>query len=374
MKKSDSDFSPLARGGRVPRAARPPGMVPPPRVVFRTRRKDLSHQNRVKRLDGERNLVEWQAFGDRFIREAGSLDSETAAYLIERGFDTDKGSLYSLPREDVDDYLSDLQVRLLPYANGADAPIVEHRQLFRQVFNDLLPWAPVLAVVAQGNVVGSVPVRNAGTEDMLWILPTVHGQIERMYMDAVSGEILTPDRSISCTDPWSALGETEMDAIVVQCPGPVGTLDRLRTFIVRDPLTSEPIVVAAVVAVRTAASGPFDTIASGAISAEVDVATGAIVTAKRVIDGAPVDVDASETTVQAALGQAVPHWWEVQYLIRQALLRLPLFSVLQMDFSIGGSTPLVVDATARVNAAEFQIHGPLMADRVCRRLMREYGL
>lgn len=371
----DEQTSPLARGNHLPRPTRPPGLVPPPRVVFRTRRKDLSHQNRVKRLDGMRNLADWQEFSDRFIRSSGSLDAEISAYLIDRGFDADKSRLYSLPQEDVDDYLSDLQVRLLPYANGADGPILENRQLFRQAFHGLLPFAPLVAVVAGGKVVSSPASAKLSADEANWVLPTVHTSGERMYIDTVAAELVSPTQRVPCPDIWAALADAGTDALVVRCPGSAGLLDRLRVFVVRDPRSADPMVMAAVVAARTPASGPFDTLESGAISAWVDLETGTVSAAKHLVDGAPEDVDASMCPTDLPLiGRAVPHWWEVQHQIHQALLRLPMFSVLQVDFSVGGAEPMVVDATARVEAAEFQVHGPIMGSQVCRRLMREYGL
>jgi len=342
--------------------------------VFRTRRDDLSHESRVKRLDGMRNLAEWHDFADRFILSSDSLDCETSDYLINRGFDTDKALLYSLPREDVDDYLSDLQVRLLAYTNGADAPIIENRQLFQQSFHGLLPLAPVVAVLRRGEVIDGPALRKLFADDFYWVLPAEQRRGGCMFVDTVAGELVTPENRIPCPDLWAALRAANADAVVMRCPGPVEALDRLRVFVVRDPASFAPKVMAAVVAMRTSRSGPFDTLASGAVSAAIDVDTGTIVAAKHLVNGKPEDADVSDATGRTLIGRAVPHWWEIQHEIRQALLRLPMFAVLQIDFSIGGARPLVFDATARVNAAEFQIHGPLMANQVCRRFMREYGL
>lgn len=367
----EKNTSPLARGRRVPRPSQPPGLIPRPRVVFRTRRKNLSHENRVKRLDGMGNLAEWYDYADRFIRESGSLDAEAAAYLIDRGFDADKSRLYALPREDVDDYLSDLQVRLLPYANGADAPILENRQLFRQVFRGILEFVPLVATIVNGEIADRSNQPELSDREIYRVLPLTHWTGRKSYLDVSTGELFSADGKVPCRDIFGTLREMNLNALVLGAPRSEIFGD-VRVFVVRDPKSALPKIIAAVVSLPTPSSWPLDSIGSGAISASINVETGTISSVKRLVDGAPAD--AGSGSGSTLIGQAVPHWWELQHQIYQALLRLPMFSVLQVDFCVAGERPLVVDATARVDAAEFQIHGPLMGTQVCRRLMREYGL
>lgn len=110
------------------------------RVIYATRRSaDLSHEGRVKRLDKAEGVENWRAFSREFLEGARGLSQEDAEYLHNRGFLPDRKALYGLPNEQADAYLSDLQARLLPLANGRARQLLETPCLQHQLFAGRLP-------------------------------------------------------------------------------------------------------------------------------------------------------------------------------------------------------------------------------------------
>ncbi|MBF8223904.1 hypothetical protein [Halomonas sp. 328] len=110
------------------------------RVIYDTRRSaDLSHEGRVKRLDKAEGVEAWRDFSQEFQRESCRLSQEDAEYLHNRGFLPDKKALYGLPNTQANAYISDLQARLLPLANGQARQMLETPALQYQLYARRLP-------------------------------------------------------------------------------------------------------------------------------------------------------------------------------------------------------------------------------------------
>jgi hypothetical protein len=287
---------------------RPVGLKPRPQAIFRTRRTDVTHLGRVERLDGEAKLQLWRGFADAFIRARPRLPPETAAYLLHRGFSHGRHVLYDFPNDAVEDYLSDLQVMLLPLVNGRDAIVLEDRPLFRQVFGNYLPLAPQASA------------------------PTDR-----------------PDHS-------------------------PGNGSRIRVVVLRSPETHRPEILAAVYSLATQASGPSAFVELGAVGARIDPVSGACDRAILLSEGEKRRVDRHPDDGAPILGLAVPGWPSILDRILHAFSVLPMFSFVQLDLAPTEDGLAVTDAKSRCDAAEFQVHGPLMASPAAKAFLREYGL
>lgn len=371
----DSPDDPSQFGQFVPAPYLPPGLSPRPRVLFRTKRKMLVHEGRVRRLRGRENLEVWKRFSHDFITTPGDVPVETASYLLDRGFHKDKALLYGLPNENVDDYLSDLQVALLPFANGRDGPIIENRQLFYQTFRDVLPCAQHLCLVVRGKVVW-LSGSGAGELDggRLLAMPIDQRAGESFVVDPAGRRLCRPHGDQPYIELEPSLAAEPTDLVVVRDPEAGRRSERLRLVLIRDPRRHAPVLVGSALGMSTPRSGAFATLAAGAISVGVDVESGLMRQAVELAGGAPVTVEAHPDDGAPFAGRAVRHWWPVVEMAQAALLRLPLFSMVEFDFAVSGERPILMDATARISASEFQVHGPLMGGQVARRFLREYGL
>lgn len=114
------------------------------RVIYRTRRShDVSHLGRAKRLDSQPGVEVWRAFSQAFRQSANGLAQDDAEYLHNRGFMPNRKRLYRLPNQGVDAYLSDLQVELLPLANGCAHQVLATPALQAQLYQRRLPMMPL---------------------------------------------------------------------------------------------------------------------------------------------------------------------------------------------------------------------------------------
>lgn len=114
------------------------------RVIYRTRRsRDFSHLGRTRRLDSPYGVGVWRTFSEAFRKHSGGLAQSDAEYLHNRGFMPNRKRLYRLPNQGVDAYLSDLQVELLPLANGCAHQVLATPALQTQLYQHRLPVVPL---------------------------------------------------------------------------------------------------------------------------------------------------------------------------------------------------------------------------------------
>lgn len=107
------------------------------RVIYKSRRThDLSHVGRVKRIDSDIGGHAWRNFSSEFRQSPIQLPKDEASYLHSRGFLPNRMFLYDLPSTQIDDYVSDLQAKLLPYANGSARHIIDNDLLQHQIYGN----------------------------------------------------------------------------------------------------------------------------------------------------------------------------------------------------------------------------------------------
>lgn len=375
-------------GGRfVPSPFAPPGLEPTPRVIYRTRRKELSHIKRVGRLEGEAKLGVWRELADGFIRSRPMPPAQTAGYLLERGFAADRALLYDLPNDQVEDYLTDLQVALLPGANGKDSIVLENRVLFSQVFGNVLPFARRLCSIRDGHYVpmgGSPGLDVVAARESGWLhaFPAEAETAEGIWVDLAARLIYGAAGVRPYSDLAEALLEDGRDLLVVEDPGPHGPIaasggqpaNRLRLFILRSADTHLPEPSGAVYSIATGNSSPLLSVRGGAISASVNLDSGRLNNAIAIVDGFKVHTDSHLGTGAPIVGEAIPEWERIVAAVQQAMRIIPMFAVVQFDLALTPGGFVVLDAKSRCDAPEFQVHGPLMGSLRAQSFLREYGL
>lgn len=329
--------------------ARPPYVFPAaPRVVYRTTRADLSHEGRIKRIDQTATLTAFRAFSDDFQAQDSLTDPELRARLHNRGFLPNRSALYDMPDAALEDYLSDFLVRLLPMANGHCAIALQDRRLFWQLYHGLLPLAPMAGMVLGGRL------RLQGTHD---------------------GPVLARALMSNASSPLPAfypraedVPRDQGDLVLISCPRNSETpRGILRLAFIHDHKADRPTLLGAVFLHGT--SDRVDHPEAQVLSAPVALSSG--------IAG-PARAFCRKTGQRGATGAisafVLPPWARLVSDLTEGLLRLPIGVVMQMDLVLTPEGPVVIDATDRLDAPAYQVHGPLMASPEAQAFLREFGL
>lgn len=337
----------------VPKGIRPPGVFPgAPRVIYKTKRKNLTHGSRLQRIDQMETLTAFRRFSERFHRHRPRLSPEESGYLHGHGFMPDKGALYGLPRDDVDSYLSDFQVAIMPLANGLHAAAVANRLLFWNLYSRLMPMASLAGSFQSGRPVIRIP-EDAGR--VLLMRP-----------------MMTTDETPAT---WTqAPDKAGHDRILLDIPGGQECGSVTRMLVLCDPDTNMPTIVAAVA--LEGPPGSHDGTGATVCSRSIDPGTGLAGASLRFQRGKVAAPEQSDNRTQVE----VSGWWAMVRDVTAGLAQLPMAAILQIDLidwpdpETGAQGCLVVDVTDRIDAAAFQVHGPLMASPPCIRFIREFGV
>lgn len=339
----------------LPKGMRPPGLHPAaPRVIYKTVRKNLSHEGRIGRIDRLETLNEFHAFSEDFHARLPRLDPEQAGSLHNRGFLPDKGALFDLDDPGrADQYLSDLQARILPLVNGTRQAALQNRLLFWRLYRASLDMAALvgsvqssrLALSEDADLPGPFLIRPALTSDAT--PPLCHADLSDIDCDG-------PERIILRMPQWQA-GQRV-----------------LRVAVIHDPGTGLPVILGAVAFPLTDTLGPWQIDGAGAMLrvARIDPETGLC---------GPYGVmvrDSLTPPPQADPDPAPPvaNWWALRIALTGALARVPLLGIAQFDILETADSGIVLDATDRLDTASLQRHGPLMSSDVAIRFLREFGL
>lgn len=350
----------------IPDGSRPAGVVPAvPRVIYKTKRKNLSHEGRIGRIDKLETLNAFRDFSHAFNAHRPRLNPVPGEVLHNHGFMPDKGALYGLAPlasqeleaesevaytpelEPLDPWLSDFQVAILPLANGRYAPAITNRLLFWRLYSNILPLAPLVGSVEQGRLIRRDTER---TEDMILSRP-----MHSTQTDAPAWE----------PEPQGG----GIDRILLNLP-PQGAVSQVtRMLVLYDPKNRRPEIVHAILL-----EGAIETLEQpGATltSRQIEVETGIAGPAMRFTRAAPVAPEMTDPETSL-----LPDWWLMMRSVVSGLSRLPVGVVLQIDLisNAAKSDVLIIDVTDRIDAAAHQIHGPLMGGDVAVRFIKEFGV
>ncbi len=344
----------------VPGGVRPPGLFPAePRVIYQTKRKNLTHEGRIGRLDRTETLNAFRDFSHAFHAHRPRLEPELGGYLHNHGFLPDKGALFGLSPELIDpenpdehsdwlgQYLSDFQAAILPLANGRYAPAGSNRLFQWRLQRRVLPLAPLVGsrqsgrVIRHGATEGAILSRgmNTGREG----LPAWH--------DAL---------------PGAGTGDDD-DRVYIGVPCGQEAVEVTRIAVLHDPQAKLPFVLGAALL-----TGPLDALDAPGSAMEcrrIDPETGMAGASRRFERGA---VAAPETVDENS--RIVPGWWPAVTAVLSGLRQLPVWAVIQLDVIDTAEGPMVVDLTDRLDVAALQLDGPVMGAEAAIRFVKEFGV
>lgn len=322
-------------------------------------------------------------------------------WLYRNGFLSEKGALWDLSEDTVDEYLSDFQGRASvlgridgPYGVGLKNKVLYHLTVSR-THDELLP--EVHGLVRDGEFVGTG--RFDGVESASQLLailegervvakPTtaakgdgVHvldGRDDRFHMNGrpvTEGELV--DHLTGGRDRILEAYVDQADYAAEIYPEAVNTV-RIVTMV--DPDTGAPFVAAAMHRFGTVTSGTIDNASAGGISAGIDVETGEIAEAAVPERDGPTAITWTEThptTGTRITGTTVPEWERVKKTV------LDLASEYGWIWPYVGWDVVVTDDDGSITVIEgqrdfgtrfLQVHQPLLADERVRRFYEHHGI
>jgi len=341
----------------IPNGSRPSGVVPAvPRVIYKTKRNNLTHEGRIGRIDQVETLNAFRRFSHAFNAVRPRLDPAQAGFLHNNGFLPDRGALYGLaapatPEQaetaaPLDPWLSDFQASILPLANGRYGPVLANRLFYWRLYGKTLPLAPLVGAVE-------------------------HGRLMRWRKD-VSGQLLSRPMYTTQTDAPAFEQSPQAqgaDRVVLDIP-PQDDVSRVtRMLVLYDPKTRSPVIVHAVL--LEGALATLDQSGSTLTSRRIALETGMAGPALRFTRG--VAQPPKETDPEGTL---LPNWWSMMLGVTSGLTRLPVGVVVQVDLlrNAEGTGTVIVDATDQIDVAGHQVHGPIMGSQSAVRFIREFGV
>lgn len=390
--------------GPAPGSATPP---PPsfPRKVLRksrqiARRTDQKRRNWRKELRKSRR---WAQDYRKFLRKEFRWEASPALRRPQwwaQGFLSRSVTLYDLPNEDQQDYVTDVQrytrtkrmvhphlqeildnkfsFFLLMNQLGLDADVVPLLGLYTRgevhVFpnDDQVPLPEFLETrLDVGQRVFVKPLRGAEGRFVVAIRRTETGW-------RMNGADCTLDEVSSwiAARPKPMLFEAAVPQAEAQAELNPQSTNTLRVLTMPD-LTrgKEPFIAVAVQRIGTSRSAHVDNWTQGGLSAKVDVETGCLSQAGQLPeDHTPVWHTHHPDSGAQIEGAQVPFWEETKALVLEGANRLNFMEYIGWDIVVSPNGPVILEANVNSGMNVLQVHGPLLKDERVRRYFEKRGV
>ncbi|RFA27999.1 hypothetical protein CAI21_13875 [Alkalilimnicola ehrlichii] len=357
----------------------PPGAAVPKPVTW-------DHKAYVQQLQGEARLAAWKEFSENYWKtKSGGTPGEKNEFLFRRGFYRNRWWLYGLGREDAANYLSDIQVCLLPAVNGVYANVANDRLLLNHALSAYCRVPVIHALRGLGAAEVSFSeeweAHRAGSNDapdmqvVIQPLPvSVQGRTETVSL--AKGEFsgfgkhgplkqlrhIVKDWSLAANSAY-LFSEALVQGRFARQMFP-GAVNRLHVLMGRHHDSWEPHIVAAVLCIGTLSSASRTSLEAGGLSARVDTHTGELTACVGLLEGPKLGRhDVHPDTGTPIVGSRVPQWDSIRAsLLRifdeSSYLRVCAFDFVLMDGELGLLGAALPDVVA------IQVHRPLLADAV----------
>jgi hypothetical protein len=328
--------------------------------------------------------------------DLASLSEEEAQFFYERGFLPEKARLYGLNRDNIDNYLSDVQRWLTRLVNGSYSVVFNNKILFDQVFGQYCNVPYTVAVCRQGRVIPHTDLwlqiaRGESEPRMLVAKPLGGGgggsvyfiRIDKRHAVVETNDAINPRFSLR-SDALSELFTSQRVPFIINEYVQQGefsrrlyplTVNTVRVLIMRDVQSGEPYIVRAVLRVGNSESYPIDNFSMGGLSIEIDLESGrlgnAVAAAGRFSDQV---WHAHPDTGEALTGAIIPNWQEHKYKLKALFSKLPYLKYCGFDLILRDHDFVVLEGNSYSQVRLFQMHEPLLGDATYRRFLLAEGL
>ncbi|GAA1189649.1 sugar-transfer associated ATP-grasp domain-containing protein [Nesterenkonia xinjiangensis] len=391
-------------------AAQPvPSPTPPPpsfpRKVVRksrqiARKADHKRRNWRKEVRKSRRWAEdYRKFLRKEFRWETSPDMRRPQWWAQ-GFLSRSVTLYDLPNEDQQDYVTDVQryTRTKRMVHPHLQEILDNKFSFFLLMNQLgldSDVVPLLGLYSRGEVHvfpndDQVPLREfletrleVGQRVFVKPLRGAEGRFVVSVRRTADGWRMNgQDRSFEDVASWIEARPKPMifEAAVPQAESQAQlnphSTNTLRVLTMPD-LTQgkEPFIAVAVQRIGTSRSAHVDNWTQGGLSAKIDIATGTLSRAGQLPDDhTPVWHTVHPDSGAQIEGATVPFWEETKALVLEGAKRLNFMEYIGWDIIVSPTGPVILEANVNSGMNVLQVHGPLLKDERVRRYFEKRGV
>jgi Sugar-transfer associated ATP-grasp len=332
--------------------------------------------------------------------------------MWRRGFFADSALIYDLPRNNVEDYLSDFQLvvrcerinaweglynrklgfRAMLRARGFRQPetlayIHEHRALADPFSADARSVSLEdlqQRLVQDPGVCYILNPEGARNEDAV-VVVSRDGELRHLLAGSEREFDLT--QYLSALNTRAALNGQEPSGVLVErrleqgvywrelFPG---SLNTVRLLTLWTPGDVQPFVARAIQRVGTTGTSPGDSWSSGGISAPIHLETGELGPGRTHLIAAEgtqhLLTHHPETGVPIA-GTILPAWQRLVDVILRAAASMPFNRIVNWDATVDAEgLPVILDATGNAEVTSLQVHGGFFAEPRLRRFFEAFGV
>jgi hypothetical protein len=359
----------------------------------------LSHHHLLMRnLEEEGSLSHLKRFTRDFAADPRMITDDQCAFLFERGFTPEKWSYYDFDKNKPDHYLSDVQRWLTQRINGEFAIVFNNKVLFTQVFKNFANVPAIVAIWRSGRVIVYDPIwerikRGEAPEGLRYVAkPLGGGGGGSIYFIRVGRNNVVVECNDDEVEKRRTLPLAEIDRIFENARVPFIitefikqgeftfklfplTVNTMRVLVIRDPETLQPHIVRAVQRIGTSESYPIDNFSYGGLSAAIDMDTGELGSAVAAAGAkANIHMDHHPDTGEPIAGRFVPGWHKIMEQVREFFLQMPYIQYCGFDLILRDDDFVVLEGNSFSQVRLFQMHAPLLTDRVYCKLLKKHGI
>lgn len=394
--------TPVSPSSAVSSAAPRPSL---PRKVIRKSRQ-LQRRAEQKRRNWRKELRKsrrWTEDYRKFLRKEFRWETSPSMRRPQwwaQGFLSRSVSLYGLPNEDQQDYVTDVQryTRTKRMVHPHLQEILDNKFSFFLLMSQLgldSDVVPLLGLYTRGEVHVFPNDDQVPLEEFLLTRLVVGRRIFVKPLRGAEGRFVVAIRRTEtgwrmngkdCTlrevADWIAARPKPMifEAAVPQAESqrrlnPQST-NTLRILTMPDlTRNKEPFIAIAVQRIGTARSAHVDNWTQGGLSAKVDIDTGTLSRAGQLPDDhTPLWYDIHPDSGERIEGAQVPFWEETKALVLEGANRLSFMEYIGWDIIVSPTGPVILEANVNSGMNVLQVHGPLLKDPRVRRYFEKRGV
>ena len=358
----------------------------------------ISHKEFVHELQGEERVKAWQTFINQYWQKKphGTPSSKTE-FLLRRGFFRNRWWLFDFAKNDVEEYLSDLQASLIKYVNGIYANVLNDRMLLIHALSAYCRVPQIYALrgfnateIAFSEEWHAHYATPETASDLAVLVQPLFseskGRVEHVKVSCGNyegfGKQGTIDKLRMIVKDWSQSANSSYIFMEALQQGDFGnalypqTANNLHVIMGRDHDTWEPHIISVILNIGTKQSEPYNRVEFGGLSAKVDAATGEIVGCLGIdnVDKPVLQNYAHHpNTGLPIMGVRIPDWQKhretiIRIFDESSYLRLCAFNFLLLGDGLG------LQGTSPIDLVAAQVHAPLLTDDVFANQLRKLKL
>lgn len=308
--------------------------------------------------------------------------------LVKRGFHGESKIIYQLTRDNYMKYLSDYKRLKAKFINRKYSFLLNNKITFEKLFKDHISIPKSLSLITKGNI---VPLEsevkdfnsliNYLNENTFAVMKPIVGGGGNgiLILKMIDGTLYANNKEIDLLNLISRLDEYFISEFIEQGKFAEklypATLNSMRIVTMIDPHTNKAFIPIAVQRIGTNKSAPSDNWTQGAISAEIDIATGVMKKgASYPIDGEIIWHETHPDSNNIFAGLKIPEWEKTKNLILELANKHPYIKYVGWDVVQTDRGVMIIEGNNCTDMNLLQIHRPLLEDDRVRNFYKYHGV